>query len=121
VALGGAVGAVARHLVSLCALAALGPAFPWGTLVANVAGSFLIGFWAEQAEAGRGPAATVAGGALLLTGFCGGFTTLSIFGLETPTYVRADRTDLALAYAGGSAAVWLGAAALGRSLGRGGG
>jgi hypothetical protein len=43
ICLGGAVGTGARYLVALLALRLLGPAFPWGTLVVNVAGSFLLG------------------------------------------------------------------------------
>jgi CrcB protein len=76
VALGGAIGSVARYLVSLAALSLFGAAFPWGTLAVNILGSAAIG-----ACAGLG----VEGGTrlLLVTGMLGGFTTFSAFSLET--------------------------------------
>ena len=75
VGLGGAAGSIFRHLVSVAAIAALGPDFPWGTLAVNVAGSAAIGSLAAlgQSEAAR---------LLLVTGLLGGFTTFSAFSLE---------------------------------------
>lgn len=52
VAAGAAIGGVGRALVSLAAINLAGPCFPWGTLVANVAGSFVIGFYATLTEPG---------------------------------------------------------------------
>jgi CrcB protein len=76
VALGGALGSMLRHLVSVLAIAQFGTAFPWGTLAVNVIGSALIGI-----AGGLG----VQGDArlLLVTGLLGGFTTFSAFSLET--------------------------------------
>ena len=76
VALGGAVGSVARHLVSVAAFAALGPAFPWGTLAVNILGSAAIGVAAGMGIEGQQRL-------LLVTGVLGGFTTFSAFSLET--------------------------------------
>jgi CrcB protein len=105
VALGGAAGAVARFLVSLAAMAALGAAFPWGTLAVNVAGSAAIGV---AAGAGlEGPARL-----LLVTGFLGGFTTFSAFSLETGT-LFARSAPLAVLYVAASVALGLGAFGLG--------
>jgi CrcB protein len=76
VALGGAIGSVARYLVSVAALAALGPAFPWGTLAVNILGSAAIGAAAGMGIEGQQRL-------LLVTGVLGGFTTFSAFSLET--------------------------------------
>lgn len=76
VALGGAVGSVARHLVSVAALATLGVGFPWGTLAVNIAGSAAIGVAAGMGIEGQQRL-------LLVTGLLGGFTTFSAFSLET--------------------------------------
>jgi CrcB protein len=76
VALGGAVGSVLRHLVSLAASAALGAGFPWGTLAVNAAGSAAIGALASLGVQGDARL-------LLVTGLLGGFTTFSAFSLET--------------------------------------
>jgi len=101
VALGGALGSVARHLVSVAALGALGAGFPWGTLAVNVLGSAAIGV-----AAGTG----VAGGPRLLvvTGFLGGFTTFSAFGLDTGLLFERSPV-LAAAYVAGSVGLGLAA------------
>ncbi|MEE8394767.1 MAG: fluoride efflux transporter CrcB [bacterium] len=80
VALGGAVGAATRYLVSGWVQNAAGGAFPLGTLAVNVAGSFIIGVVLQLAT-GRvvfSPEARL----LLTTGFCGGLTTFSTFSHE---------------------------------------
>lgn len=89
VALGGALGSVARFWVSSAVTAALGPAFPWGTLLANVSGCLLIG-----AVAGwNGPEGPLVASSLarnfVMVGFCGGYTTFSAFGLQTLELVQA--------------------------------
>ena len=48
VAVGGALGAVARYLVAIGVGRALGAEFPWGTLIINIVGSFLIGVFVES-------------------------------------------------------------------------
>lgn len=75
IAVGGAAGSLLRYA---CSRWLNGPAFPYGTLAVNVLGSFFIGWlWAvfasEADESKR---------LLLITGFCGGFTTFSAFSLE---------------------------------------
>jgi CrcB protein len=82
IALGGAFGCVARFLLANAVYTVLGRSFPYGTLVVNMVGCFLMGFlfvillerFAVVAEQLR---------ALLLIGFLGGLTTFSTFSIET--------------------------------------
>jgi CrcB protein len=78
ICLGGAVGTGARYLTALWAASAFGPAFPFGTLIVNLAGSFLLGFLMQLGA--TSPALT--------TGVMGGFTTYSTFNYETTNYFR---------------------------------
>jgi CrcB protein len=83
VAVGGAVGSMARYAVTLAATKAWGPEFPWGTILINVLGSFLITFVDKlTAPDGLAPANQVPR-ILVMVGFCGGFTTFSAFSLQT--------------------------------------
>ncbi|MDD2801073.1 MAG: fluoride efflux transporter CrcB [Methylobacter sp.] len=82
VALGGACGAVVRFLVSSGIYQWLGRGFPYGTLVVNVLGSFLIGLLTESLILQR-VALTLDYRAAILVGFIGAFTTFSTFSLET--------------------------------------
>jgi fluoride exporter len=112
IAIGAAFGALARHGCSLAAIAAFGSDFPWGTLVANGAGSFLIGMIAALAFSHRLVTSTRAR-MLLIPGFCGGFTTFSIFSLETLLLAghgawMAAAFNLLLSIIVWLAAVWLG-------------
>ena len=89
VAVGGAAGSVARYWTGLAAIRVWPTAFPWGTLVINVAGSFIIGwFGALSAASGACPASTDVR-LLVLVGFCGGYTTFSSFSLQTVELLRA--------------------------------
>ena len=81
VAVGGAVGSALRYLVATVALDWLGPAFPWGTLLVNLVGSFLIGLVQQLATE-----AFVLGEdtrLFLTTGVMGGLTTYSAFSYES--------------------------------------
>ncbi len=116
VALGGALGSVARYAVSLGAARWLGAAFPWGTLIVNVAGSFAIGLLAALVTADGRPTLGTDARAFVMIGILGGFTTFSSFSLETLNLARAGAVGAAAANAGLSlmlclAAVWLGFAA----------
>lgn len=94
--LGGGLGSLARWLVNLGALRLLGPGFPFGTLVVNLAGCFAIGVLARllvPADAG-GQGARL----LLMTGFLGGFTTFSAFALDAAGLAGAGESGRAAIY-----------------------
>jgi CrcB protein len=114
VAAGGAAGSVLRYLVSLGALRAFGPGFPWGTLAVNVAGSVVIGALAVVLT---GPRAGLS--PLLVAGFLGGFTTFSTFSLDALRLWQGGQAGLAGAYVAGSVALALGGVALGAWAARG--
>jgi fluoride exporter len=117
IALGSALGALARHMVSAAMLAFLGPAFAWGTLTVNVTGSLLIGLYAALTEPGGRLMARPATRLFVLGGFCGGFTTFSIFSLETLLLFQQDRAVLAGIYVGVSVVLWLAAVWAGHGMG----
>jgi CrcB protein len=83
ICVGGAVGTGARYLTALWAASAFGPAFPYGTLIVNIVGSFLLGFLM-----GMTPVFSADVRLMLTTGVMGGFTTYSTFNYETTNYFR---------------------------------
>jgi len=108
----GAAGAVARHLVGTW-IGRLpgGRAFPWGTLVVNTAGSFLLGL-VTGLFVGRGALAPEVK-AVLGTGFLGAFTTFSTWSVDTVLLLEAGRwlpaaANVAFSLALGLVAVWAG-------------
>jgi CrcB protein len=99
VMLGGALGAGARHLVGVLALARFGPGFPWGTLSVNLAGGLLMGLLAGWlGRAGGSEAARL----FFAVGVLGGFTTFSAFSLETFLMIERGQYGIAAAYIGAS-------------------
>ncbi len=87
VALGGALGTLARYLLSLAALP-ISHSWPWGTFLINVLGSFIIGFFGTLTLThGRHPAPEDLR-LFVMVGFCGGFTTFSTFSLQTLDLIR---------------------------------
>jgi CrcB protein len=117
VAGGGALGSLARYLSSLATLQLLGEAFPWGTLTVNVLGSFIIGLYATLTEPDGRLFASPTARHFVMTGFCGGFTTFSVFSLESVRFLEAGAPALAAAYVLASVALWLPAVWLGHRLG----
>ena len=114
VAAGGALGAAARFWLGGALLRQFGDGLPWGTLAANLIGSFAAGFLAVWLE-GRGPAALY-WRAFLIVGVLGALTTWSALMLECLLYARSQRSGLmfgylALTLVSGLALVWLGARA----------
>lgn len=108
VGVGSALGALARWLISEALQGAPGSGFPWGTLWVNVLGSLLIGAYAARIAPGgcwhdHGPALRL----FVMTGFCGGFTTFSVFSLETLLLAQAGRLGLAATYVIASLVLWL--------------
>jgi CrcB protein len=88
IALGGALGSMARYGCSSLVAGAIGETFPWGTLVINVVGSFVIGFFATlTGPDGRVMVATDVS-RFVMVGICGGYTTFSSFSLQTLNLVR---------------------------------
>ena len=83
VAVGGAVGSVARYLMASSIQSATGWAFPLGTVLVNILGCFLIGILYVLLVARHDPRQDLR--ALLMVGVMGGFTTFSSFSLETVT------------------------------------
>lgn len=118
VALGGALGAMARYAIGMASLnlsqQSEGSVFPWATLGINIAGSFAIGLlWSLYADThwfqswGR---------PLLVIGALGGFTTFSAFSLETLTLLNSHKW-LAVTYVTSSVFGCLAAVAVGYGLG----
>ncbi len=111
VGLGGCIGAIARYVLSGLIHRLLGSAFPWGTLVVNLMGCFLIGVLMVFSE----DRVLIAPETRLLLGIglLGAFTTFSTFGYESLELLR-DRQllyfamNLLVSVAGGLAAVWAG-------------
>lgn len=116
VALGTSIGGLLRALASLGAAGLLGPGFPWATLFVNAAGSFAIGFYATLTEPGGRVFAGARQRQFVMTGICGGFTTFSVFSLETIRLAAAGRLVAAGLNVSLSVAVWLGAVWLGHLL-----
>ena len=89
IAIGGALGSMARYGCSRLAAEWVGEVFPWGTLFINVLGSFVIGLFATL----TGPDGRLLVGPLprqfFMIGICGGYTTFSSFSLQTLNLVRA--------------------------------
>lgn len=113
VALGGALGSLARYWLGE---ALRGGSLPWATILANVSGSLAIGLIAAGTGAGSRLAVGETGRLFLMVGFCGGYTTFSSFSLQTLALLQAGRPGAAVAnvllsVASCLAAVWLGAAA----------
>ena len=86
ICLGGAVGTGARYLTALWAAGAMGSSFPFGTLIVNMVGSFLIAFIMHVGGATELLSSDAR--AILTTGVMGGFTTYSTFNYETTNYLR---------------------------------
>jgi CrcB protein len=113
VSIGGALGTAARYWCSGVVANHFGETFPWGTLIINVSGSFVIGFFATL----TGPDGRMFVGTemrqFVMVGICGGFTTFSSFSLQTLNLARDGEMAWALANIGLSVAlclvaVWIG-------------
>lgn len=112
VALGGALGSVARYWIALWALP-VSRSLPWGTIGINVAGSFLIAFFGTLTLAhGRYPVPETAR-LFFMVGFCGGFTTFSSFSLQTLDLLRGGAPGRALVNVAASVLLCLASVAAG--------
>jgi CrcB protein len=110
----GACGALLRYEVELHVRRWLGPAFPWGTLVINVSGGFVLGLLTGLAgrDGISSAALTVVG-----TGLLGAYTTFSTFTFDAVTQAERGRVGGAAANVGASILLGLGAVALGLLVG----
>jgi fluoride exporter len=113
IALGSALGGMARFACSNLAVTWFGPTFPWGTLAINVLGSFIICFFATLT--GPDGRLLVPGDArqFVMVGLCGGYTTFSSFSLQTLNLIQDGEPMRAGLNVGASVvlcllSVWLG-------------
>lgn len=118
IAIGGAIGSLLRFWLSEAAAAAFGTEFPWGTVIANITGCFVIGFVATlTGPEGRVFAGTVAR-QFIMIGICGGYTTFSSFSLQTLTMLQSGdgakaMVNVAVSVVFCLVAVWVGHVAAG--------
>jgi CrcB protein len=98
IAIGGAIGSVLRYLTSVFVNKYWASQFPLATFIVNVMGCFAIGLFIGIIEKNN----MVNGNLkwLLITGFCGGFTTFSAFGLENFTLFQSNNSIIAFTYIG---------------------
>jgi CrcB protein len=91
VALGGGIGSMARLWLSVHVALLTGLAFPWGTVLVNIIGSLVIGFFATFTGPSGRLVVPVDAQAFVMVGLCGGFTTFSAFSLQTLELARDGR------------------------------
>jgi len=116
VIVGSALGGGARFLLGSFIQTRAGGAFPVGTLLINIGGSFLVGFILRYSMGSAAISPDVR--AFLTAGFCGGFTTFSTFSWETVRLIEDGDYPRAAAYVALSVVVSLAAAFLGVGLAR---
>ena len=113
IAIGSALGGMARYWCSGVAARLIGETFPWGTIIVNIVGSFIIGFFATL----TGPDGRIFADTLtrqfVMIGFCGGYTTFSSFSLQTLALVQDGEwllasANIALSVIACLVAVWAG-------------
>jgi CrcB protein len=88
IALGSALGGVARYACSRAVALRYGETFPWGTLTVNVVGSLVIGIIAAVSAPESRAMISPTARTFLMVGLCGGFTTFSSFSLQTLELIR---------------------------------
>lgn len=88
IAVGSALGGMARYWCSGVVARRTGEVFPWGTMAVNVLGSFVIGLFAALTAPGGALAGDGTVVAFVMVGLCGGYTTFSSFSLQTLNLAR---------------------------------
>jgi len=117
VALGGAIGASFRHVSGMVTLRLMGPGFPWGTFIVNVAGSLIMGLFIAWI-AKRGGATSNELRLFFATGILGGFTTFSAFSLDVVNLLERGAMMQGVGYILASVLLSLGAIYIGLWFGR---
>jgi CrcB protein len=107
IAIGSALGGLARYGTGLLAVTLWGRGFPWGTIIINTLGSFVIGGFATLTGPDGRVYVAPLGRQLVMVGICGGYTTFSAFSLETLQLMQAGRSFAAAANVGVSLALGL--------------
>ncbi len=110
IAIGSALGGLARHGCVVLGAAWFGTAFPWGTLAVNILGSAAVGAFAGLTLGSEAP---VAARHFFVIGFCGGFTTFSALSLQVLELALAGAWSRAALYVGASLTLCLAAVAFG--------
>jgi CrcB protein len=87
--LGGALGSMARFWLAAAVATITGPAFPWGTMLINITGSFVIGLFGALTSHVGTLTLPVDIRMFVMVGICGGFTTFSSFSLQTLDLARS--------------------------------
>ena len=94
---GSALGGLARYWLGLAVFALTGSVLPWGTLLINIIGSFVIGWFGALTTAGGRLTVSPEVRIFVLVGVCGGFTTFSSFSLQTFELMRSEAPGWAAA------------------------
>jgi CrcB protein len=107
IAVGSALGGMARYWCSGVVARLIGESFPSGTLVVNVVGSFVIGFFATLTGPDGRIYASSTARQFVMVGICGGYTTFSSFSLQTLTMMQNGHVGKAALNVAGSVALCL--------------
>jgi CrcB protein len=113
VAAGGALGSMARFWLANTMAVLTGSEFPWGTLLINVIGSFIISFFGMLTGTSPRFAVPYEARVFVTVGLCGGFTTFSSFSVQTVELVKTGQPVRAGIYVAASVILCLAACALG--------
>lgn len=97
IGIGGALGSMARAWVAMAMAEVTGPRFPWGTILINILGSFIIGLFGTLTASDSRFSVSTDARAFVMIGMCGGFTTFSSFSLQTLDLIRDGRAGQAMA------------------------
>jgi len=117
VGLGSGLGGSCRWWLGLAADHYIAGSFPWGTLLANISGCLLIGLYAAMTVASGRLLASPVQRQFVMGGFCGGYTSFSVFSLENLQLAQSGQGEMAALYTAVSIASWLLAVWLGFGAG----